>query len=142
MCDRLLVVVGMFAVSHAFAGVDVPFVDLDGDEYFVCWDDRLLPPDQKYPAADFSNGACAFQVRPLVTPLGLSRHDRLRHFLNTVNCPNPPVTLGEIDSCFQYWAEEKDPASSECRRLAAIFNCAVDGKEVRIEWCFRQARGK
>lgn len=91
-------------------------------------------PDQEYPAADFSPKACAesFRINPSGTPCGLSRDDRLDHFLEAVNRPNPSVTLGEIDSCFQHWAHAKDPASDECRTLAAIFSCAVDGGEVGV----------
>jgi hypothetical protein len=131
----MLFVVGAFVVSHVFAAAVISWADLDGDEYFVCWDTRLVP-DQEYPAADFSpKAACveSFRVKPSGPLRGLSRDDRLYHFLGAVSRPNPSVTLGEIDSCFQHWADEKDPASDECRTLAAIFSCAVDGGKVSLE---------
>ena len=96
--------------------------DLDGDMFFVCWDDRLLPycthPAEQYPAAK------AKKEKPV------TREAKISYFASQRN------QQGLVDSLYNAWADLHGPASEQCRRLGVLFGRAIDasksGEEVAI----------
>lgn len=89
--------------------------DLDGDQFFVCWDKELVPKHCVQPA---SYKAGASQEESLVGLVDLAAH--FAHF------SFGPVS--RVTRAWLYWAaREKDGAlSTKCRRLNDLHSRAVD----------------
>ena len=96
--------------------------DLDGDEYFVCWDATLIPPrifaPYSYPSID---------APPSDT---VTRAMMIDYFSSLRDM------MGKISNYFQYWADTIGPGCKECEELGAWFSRSVDssktGDKVRI----------
>ena len=96
--------------------------DLDGDEYFVCWDAALIPPrifsPYAYPSID---------APPSDT---VTRTMMIDYFSSLRDM------MGKISNYFQHWADTIGPGCKECEELGAWFSRSVDssktGDKVRI----------
>jgi hypothetical protein len=97
--------------------------DLDGDQYFVSWDQALIPrqvvPPYSYPSSKEKS-------LPVVT-----QNDIIDSF-----CRYNVSLVGKIDFAFNYWADRKGMASIECEQLNTLFSRAIDsaktGENVRL----------
>ena len=95
--------------------------DLDGDKFFVCWDNDLIPrtihEPHFYPAA---------KEKPKHI---ISHDDLIRYFARYNN-----ASLGRVKNLYLDWvrASEKGAASSQCLELNHLFSCCVDGERIRI----------
>ena len=96
--------------------------DLDGDEYFVCWDEKLIPKFIEEPYSFQSVEAHASDV--------VTREMMLDYFASFVN------SVGIIATYFQFWADTIGPGCRQCDQLGAWFSRSVDaaktGDVVRI----------
>lgn len=87
--------------------------DLDGDQYFVCWDKDLVvlqvsePYD--YPSVDAPE-ASSTVTRPML----------IDYFANYRS------SMGTIDSYYKKWASRKGASCSECQDLGKLFSRSVD----------------
>lgn len=90
------------------------FSDLDGDEYFVSWDERLIPEklEKPFPCPDKTIGA---NIKDEITV-----QDLIREFTASEHL------VGRINNLFIDWAKLAGASSSECRQLAKLFNQSVD----------------
>ncbi len=101
--------------------------DLDGDCYFVSWDEDLIPskvvPPYDYPAAP----------SPPLDNIG--RKEMIHNF-----CVYNPFLVGKIHKLFNYYADRKGVACSECKTLSALFARAIDaaktGENVKVQGHF------
>ncbi|KIY70984.1 RdRP-domain-containing protein [Cylindrobasidium torrendii FP15055 ss-10] len=95
--------------------------DLDGDEYFVCWD-PLLVPSVRHEAYDYPPNK-----ERLFT--SLTRQDLARHFANYNN-----ASLGRVSNLHNRWAtaSPKGARCSECQELSALHSQCVDGARIKI----------
>ena len=77
--------------------------DLDGDDYFISWDERLKPPVINYVPMDFSPPPVAELDRPVETKDMISffvtymKNDRLGHIANTHVAWADKLELGVLD---------------------------------------------
>ena len=90
--------------------------DLDGDEYFVCWDEDLSIERLKDPV-DFLSIAKA----------GTSRSPQWRSCIEYV--ANQVNMMGLLNSHYLYWAETKGVQSAECQELGQLFSRSVDASK-------------
>ena len=96
--------------------------DLDGDNYFVCWDKDLIPPHiaepYDYPSVEAPPSD------------GVTRDMLIDYFSSQKNM------MGKINNYFEYWADRDGPGCSKCEQLGAWFSRSVDssktGDVVRI----------
>lgn len=108
--------------------------DLDGDEYFVCWDERMIPEAEgrPLPSPDKTIGAN--------TKEDVTLQDLIREFSETDHM------IGRINNLFMKWADLKGANSQECRDLAKMFNQSVDqakhGGKVDISQHLQSARDR
>ena len=97
--------------------------DLDGDKYFVCWDEELVPEDEVPP--------CQYPAAKPKRKDNITRADCVRYFSRYSN-----ATVGKLDHLFECWADAKGVDSSECEAIAALFSRAIDaaktGEKVKI----------
>lgn len=90
--------------------------DLDGDEYFVCWDEELSIGKLRNPE-DFLALAKASTSRS-------SRWSScIEYVANQVNM------MGLLNSHYLYWAETKGVQSTECQELGQLFSRSVDASK-------------
>ena len=86
--------------------------DLDGDSFFICWDERLVPentcPAEQYPAAPAKK-------EKVVTTEG-----KIAYFANQRNLQ------GMVDSLYNAWADKLGPSCEQCRRLGILFGRVID----------------
>ena len=98
--------------------------DLDGDQYFVCWDKDLIPPHIAEPY-DYPS----VEAHPSDT---VTREMMIDYFSGQKNM------MGKINDYFQYWADIKGPGCYQCEQLGAWFSRSVDssktGDIVRIPY--------
>ena len=87
--------------------------DLDGDRYFVCWDEGLIVPriekPYNYPSED------APEIGGEIT-----RKSLIDYFASQKN------NMGKIDSYYKYWANKNGAGCSECQQLGRLFSRSVD----------------
>lgn len=90
--------------------------DLDGDEYFVCWDEELCIEKMRNPV-DF----CALEKAGMAK----SRPWKscIEYMANQVNM------MGLLNSYYLYWAEAKGVSSNECQQLGQLFSRSVDASK-------------
>ena len=87
--------------------------DLDGDQYFVCWDEGLIvlrveePYD--YPSEDIQE-----------TIDKVTQETLIDYFASQSN------NMGKIDSYYKYWANKKGADCLECLTLGKLFSRSVD----------------
>ncbi|CAB9503937.1 polymerase alpha-associated DNA helicase A [Seminavis robusta] len=103
--------------------------DLDGDQYFVCWDESLVPPlpvvdPHTYPA--FAGKASKKQ--------GGRSTEMVRYFASQ----NVASSLtGRVNNLYRTWGDLKGVTSSQCKRLGELFARVVDsaksGEKIRID---------
>ena len=86
--------------------------DLDGDQYFVCWDKDLVIPTT-YEPYDYlpSDSKPTLQLKKL-------------EYFSRQN--EPSRTVGKIDTYFKYWADKKGIKCKECQELGMHFAHSVD----------------
>ncbi|CAK68074.1 unnamed protein product (macronuclear) [Paramecium tetraurelia] len=120
--------------------------DLDGDLYFICWDNRLLPPVQaksmvydnkkpnqvQYKKIDFRENNQRFHENVDKNFDTKNMFDFLYFYLNS-------ETLGLIDNSHLAWADKSDKKANDpnCLELAELHSDAVDfvktGKQVFLD---------
>ena len=98
--------------------------DLDGDKFFVCWDEDLVPAKGEVP--------CPYPAaKPKKRTNHLSREDFLKHFARYSNS-----TVSKLDALFDRWADAEGINSQQCKIVAALFARAIDaaktGERVQI----------
>ena len=86
--------------------------DLDGDSFFICWDERLVPeitcPAEQYPPAPAKK-------EKVVTTEG-----KIAYFANQRNLQ------GMVDSLYNAWADKLGPGCKQCSRLGILFGRVID----------------
>ena len=86
--------------------------DLDGDKFFVCWDERLIPatfvPAEEYPAA------------PAKREKSVTLQSRIKYFANQSNLQ------GYVDTLYNNWVDLLGPGSDQCKKLGVLFGRAID----------------
>lgn len=87
--------------------------DLDGDEFFVSWDQRLVPTVTEKP------------MDPIVRAVCHEKHDITKEDLIDRFCKSESH-IGLVNKIYNGWAEEVGAGSPECRKLAKVFSEAVD----------------
>ena len=97
--------------------------DLDGDKYFVCWDEELVPDKEEEP--------CQYPAAKPVKRSNPTREEFLKYFAKYSN-----AVVSKLDALFDRWADTKGINSAECKMVAALFSRAIDaaktGERVRI----------
>ena len=97
--------------------------DLDGDKYFVCWDEELVPEKEQQP--------CQYPAAKPVKRTNPTREDFLKYFAKYSN-----VVVSKLDALFDRWADTEGINSKECKIVAALFSRAIDaaktGERVKI----------
>ena len=88
--------------------------DLDGDQFFVCWQADLIPTELRSPYSYPS------QELP---PRKVSMKDVVEFFANFKS------NVGKIDSYYKYWADVKGVASNECQQLGRLFSTSIDASK-------------
>eukprot|EP00977_Amphora_coffeiformis_P014749 scaffold4223_cov189-Amphora_coffeaeformis.AAC.9 len=108
--------------------------DLDGDKYFVCWDQRLIPPQTRpsyhYPSHK-GEGSAAQPKRPT----GVSANEAaLVYYYSIQNIVSS--TTGRVDSFFRAWADISGVDCEQCERCGQLFSRVVDsaksGETIKI----------
>lgn len=87
--------------------------DLDGDQYFVTWDEDLIISSPKEPYDYPSTEATGTTV---------TREMMIDFFARYCSCSN----VGLIDSYYKAWADCKGVSSYECQELGKLFARSVD----------------
>ena len=93
--------------------------DLDGDMYFVCWDQDLIMPHLVEPYDYPSTEA------PLTTK-NVTRSMKI-DYLSTQD--KQSRVMGKIDKYFNYWADIKGAGCEECISLGKLFARSVDASK-------------
>ena len=97
--------------------------DLDGDKYFVCWDEELVPKKEEEP--------CQYPAAKPFKRSNPTRDDFVNYFAKYSN-----VVVSKLDTLFDRWADTEGINSSECKIVAALFSRAIDaaktGERVKI----------
>lgn len=103
--------------------------DLDGDLYFVTWDERLIPPGKSsWPPMDYTAAEAKDEPQPIV------HQDILTFFIKNVSSEN----LGRISNAHVVHADQSDYGAMDekCIKLAELAAEAVDfpktGKIVKM----------
>lgn len=89
--------------------------DLDGDEYFVCWDEELSIEKLRNPV-DFLSLAKVGTKSP-------RWRSCIEYVAGQVNM------MGLLNSHYLYWAETKGVQSTECQELGQLFSRSVDASK-------------
>ena len=88
--------------------------DLDGDQFFVSWQNDLIP-ERLHPPYDYPSSE--------TPPTEVTSRDLLTFFANFES------DVGKIDRYYKYWAELKGVSSSECQHLGELFAKSVDASK-------------
>ena len=99
--------------------------DLDGDTFFITWDQRLVPPkthqSHDYTPADIPNE-------------GEVTLEKMIHYFSIQN--EAMKTTGILANLYESWADLKGPGCNECELIGKLFGRAIDatktGEEIRI----------
>ncbi|XP_068642476.1 RNA-dependent RNA polymerase 6-like [Aristolochia californica] len=97
--------------------------DLDGDLYFVTWDENLIPPGKKsWPPMDYSSGEVK-ELRRRVKPQ-MTHQDMVNFFLQYMVTDS----IGVISNAHVVHADLSDSGAldEKCLKLAELAACAVD----------------
>ena len=89
--------------------------DLDGDQYFVCWNKDLIVPNLREPYGYPS------QEAPSTSEV---TRDMMMNYFSQQN--NQSSAMSKIDAHFKYWAEMKGVECKECVELGKLFSHSVD----------------
>ena len=89
--------------------------DLDGDEYFVCWDEQLIPcklrEPYNYPPVENRNTST-------------TTREMMISYLSKQN--QQSSMMGKINNNFQWFADFKGVDCTKCRELGVLFSRSVD----------------
>ena len=99
------------------------FSDLDGDEYFVCWDDRLIPKAEHPP------------MKPTVKQ-SIKRNDSsnessdpgpitINHIIRQFADCDPQ--MGLINNLYMKWADEFGANCTQCKGLFSNYDLGPAG---------------
>lgn len=103
--------------------------DLDGDKFFVCWDQELIPPRTEPP--------CSYKFAPRPQRRGRRPSDPMISLFAQYD----QRILGYVDRLFNEWADARGAGSVECKCLSELSSKAVDaaktGGEVKIPSALR-----
>ncbi|KAJ8126162.1 hypothetical protein O1611_g7476 [Lasiodiplodia mahajangana] len=94
--------------------------DLDGDTFFVCWDEDLVPSKLSDPAL-YPAAREPLNFKPI------SDDDRLQFFSQYSN-----ASLGRVKNLYLDWVKAKGPMAPECQELNRLFSQCVDGNRIKI----------
>ena len=86
--------------------------DLDGDQYFVCWDKDLVIPTT-YEPYDYLPSDSKHTLQLKMLEYFSQQNEQSR-------------TMGKIDTYFKYWADKKGIKCKECQELGMHFAHSVD----------------
>ena len=89
--------------------------DLDGDQYFVCWDRDLVPP---YTVDPYDYPSVEAHPSDSVT-----REMMIDYFSGQKNM------MGKINDYYEYWADIDGPGCFQCEQLGAWFSRSVDSSK-------------
>ena len=87
--------------------------DLDGDRYFVCWDERLIVLHVREPYNYPS--VVASETNP-----DISQEVLIDFFASQRN------SMGKIDCYYKYWANKNGAGCEQCQTLGQLFSRSVD----------------
>lgn len=92
--------------------------DLDGDDYLVTWDPKLIPKEWNHAPMDYSAPA------PIISEGPITVDDMTAFFVTHMKYDN----LGRIATAHRYWADlmEEGVKHENCLELAALHSRAVD----------------
>ena len=90
--------------------------DLDGDQYFVCWDEDLVVLRTREPYNYPSISAPE-------TTSEVTRSVLIDYFASYKN------SMGKIDSYYKKWANKRGAGCSECQHLGMLFSRSVDASK-------------
>ena len=89
--------------------------DLDGDQYFVCWDKDLIPPKivepYEYPSVESGIG-------------GVVDDFSMIDFFSRQN--QVSGMMGKLDGYYMFWASKENVRSEKCQQLGKLFSRSVD----------------
>ncbi|XP_045213518.2 uncharacterized protein LOC123564206 [Mercenaria mercenaria] len=92
--------------------------DLDGDRYFVTWDEQLIPgsvrPPYDYPGTN-------------TKPEGTITEEKIIAYFARQN--ETQKLVGRVDKYYNRWANIKGPTSTECERLGQLFSKVIDSSK-------------
>lgn len=92
--------------------------DLDGDKFFVTWDDRLIPPkivpSNEYPAAETKRE-------------GHITMEKMISYFSGQNLARKTTCL--LANLYESWADVTGPGSTECQRICQLFGRAIDASK-------------
>ncbi|KAL8732802.1 MAG: hypothetical protein Q9181_003829 [Wetmoreana brouardii] len=94
--------------------------DLDGDKFFVTWDQELIPSKISQ-AASYQGAKEPISFNPV------THDDRLVYFAKYTN-----ASLGRVKNLYLDWARLKGPMSAECQELNHLFSQCVDGNRIKV----------
>ncbi|KAL9579667.1 MAG: hypothetical protein Q9203_006598, partial [Teloschistes exilis] len=94
--------------------------DLDGDKFFVTWDQSLIP-SKVAQAASYQGAKEPVSFKPV------THDDRLVYFAKYTN-----ASLGRVKNLYLDWARLKGPMSAECQELNHLFSQCVDGNRIKV----------
>ncbi|GAP83628.1 putative NAM7-nonsense-mediated mRNA decay protein [Rosellinia necatrix] len=94
--------------------------DLDGDKFFVCWDEEIMP-------SKLSDPALYPATREPLSFKPISDDDRLQFFSKYSS-----VSLGRIKNLYLDWVKVKGPMAPECQELNRLFSQCVDGNSIKV----------
>ena len=97
--------------------------DLDGDSFFVSWDERLVP--------SYVKPAAAYEAAPAKKEKSVTIEGKIAYFANQRNLQ------GTVDFLYNAWADKLGPGCDQCERLGILFGRVIDaaksGEQVAIE---------
>ncbi|KAK4182258.1 RNA dependent RNA polymerase-domain-containing protein [Podospora australis] len=94
--------------------------DLDGDPFFVCWDQDIIPTTISDPA-HYPGAKEPLSFKPI------SDDDRLVYLVKYTN-----ASLGKVKNLYLKWAHLRGPMAPECQELNRLFSQSVDGNLIRV----------
>ncbi|KAJ4386854.1 hypothetical protein N0V93_009752 [Gnomoniopsis smithogilvyi] len=92
--------------------------DLDGDDFFVLWDERLLPKQWNYPPMHHDADSSAAND----LPHDISINDMCAFFAQHMKNDS----VGLVATAHVAWADKLGPQSEKCIQLAKLHSMAVD----------------
>ncbi|KAF6806066.1 hypothetical protein CPLU01_15933 [Colletotrichum plurivorum] len=94
--------------------------DLDGDKFFVSWDQDIIPSTVSQ-AAEYPAAKESISFKPITDD------DRLVYFARYTN-----ASLDRVKNLHLSWAASFGPMSPQCQELNRLFSTCVDGNRIKI----------
>ena len=99
--------------------------DLDGDTFFVSWDQRLVPP-KSHQSHDYTPAD--------IPDEGEVTLEKMIHYFSIQN--EAMKTTGVLANLYESWADSKGPGCNECEQIGKLFGRAIDaaktGEQISI----------